>query len=116
MIFNNKEVVNVLKKCLFSKNLTNEDVTTIRTLICYFRLQEPKITFDEFKKLFQVKKNLIDIDTVELIVIPKNRFYVRIADDRLINDIMDVNSEIQEHLQAIAYSEFKKVLDNLKEN
>jgi len=115
MIFNVKEVVKSLEKYLFYTNLTHKDIITIRTLICYLELQEPKITFDEFNELFKVEKKKVDNETVELDVVPKNKFYVKVADDRLVNDIMSVNPEIQEHIQGIAYSEFKKVLDNLKE-
>lgn len=113
MIFNTEEVIAVLKNCLYNRELTNKDIIALRTLIVYLEQQEPKITFDEFNQLFKVEKNLIDHDLVELNVVPKNKFYVKFADGRLINDIMDVNSQIQEHIQGIAYSEFKKVLNNL---
>ncbi len=115
MIFNNREVVDVLRKYFYNTDLTNKDRITIQTLIYYLNHQEPKITFEEFNELFKVEKKLIDKQTVELDVIPKNKFYVRVEDGRLINDMMNVNAEIQEHIQGIAYSEFEKVLDNLKE-
>lgn len=115
MIFNAEEINKVLYKCLSFRDLTHDEAKAIQTLIFYLDKKEPKITYEEFLELFKVEKKPIDIETVELVVIPKYKFYAKVRDNRLYNEFMDVSSEIEEHLQTIAYDEFRKVLDNLKE-
>lgn len=115
MIFNEEKVVEFLYRVryLCGRDLTNKDIQILETLTAYFIKKEPKITFDEFLELFDVETKAINTDTVELVVVPKNKFYAKVRGDRLYTDKMNVSAEIQEHLQTIAYGEFKKVLDNL---
>lgn len=116
MIFNAKETIKVLEKYLYRANLTEKEFRTIRTLICYLDMQEPKITLEEFNELFKIEKKRITNDVVELDVIPKNKIYLQVADGRLINDIMNISvDDIQEHIQLLAYNEFYKILDKLEE-
>lgn len=119
MIFNESEIANKLYEIIYKCGhvLNNEDLQMLKVIQMYFATTSHKITYDEFKELFDCKKVFKDINTIEIKVCPKKEIYCYINDDvrAYCSKLgIEINHEIEEQIDMLAYQQFIKQLSELR--
>ena len=123
MIFNKREMVdtlmNILHKCGYDMN--EDELLTLRMAIHYFEESAPKLTFDEFKALFDCKAKYLDDETVELEVTPKKKCYAKVIQRGDVKKAyskklgIEVCLDYEEDLLVLAHSQFIRHVGEVKE-
>lgn len=119
MIFNESEIANKLYEIIYKCGhvLNNEDLQMLRVIHMYFATANHKITYDEFKELFDCKKIFVDYNTMKIEVSPKKEIYCYIHDDVRAycpESSTEINHEIEEQVDMLAYQQFIKQLSELR--
>ena len=120
MIFNIEKIVETLNDIKFHYELNSEQYKDLNALVGYFANQEPKLTFDEFKRLFNCDAKYLDEEKIEINIVPKRKVFVyvdkSISYPRAYNHDLgiSINPELEEHLLQAAYMQFKKSLEELE--
>lgn len=97
---------------------------TLQTLISYFENKEPKLTFEEFKLLFNCKgeyKKVNERTYIDIKITPKNTCRLFVDENLKFSHAFSkdfgirIDPEIEEHIKFAAYREFINHVKSLGE-